>query len=146
MAIRRIIKDDCNITFITGNTKFDTCPYCKTKLALRFYYERDHSGKYETYVLEEVNCVIGFICFQKLKDYFYLNRIGVKTEKQRLGYGAKLLKHMMQKVIKSGKIKIMCETTMEWFSWFKSKGFEEINRYCDPHWGKCFKMELNIIP
>jgi N-acetylglutamate synthase-like GNAT family acetyltransferase len=142
--IQRFLCDDCEKNFITGNTKFDTCSYCREKLTLRFYFERDSSGEYETYVLEKANLIMGVLCIQEQKESLYLSRIGVQKGKKNLGYGKELILRVIERATDLGKKKITCKAHKKKISWFKEVGFKVIEGYSDPHWGESATMEYTL--
>jgi len=144
MTIRRICKDDCGCFLDTCEPKFDICPYCNEKLLLKFYFLRDISGKYESYVLENGKKIIGIMCFNFDEDGVYLSRIGVQHEKQDEGYGKELLDHLLKVIVKKRIERIWCKVHQEKLEWFTAKGFKEFNSYIDEHWGKTMEVELNI--
>ncbi len=145
MSIRRICKGDCEANFETGEPKFDICPYCKVKLPFAFYYLRDASKEYETYVLEEKKQIMGVMCIKRNSDEIYLSRIGILTGETNKGYGEQLFTFLLNNAVKLRKIKICCKVHKKKLDWFKQVGFEVIAKFSDPHWGDSYDMELNII-
>jgi len=141
--IRRIREKDCGKEFKTGNHEFDFDQYGK-KLDLSFYYERDKSGKYESYVLKERGEILGVLCIQKQEDCLYLSRIGVKKRHTGKGYGFKLMMLVLEKAVEYGKKKITCKAREEVQEFFESMGFKKKKVYYDPHWGKSAMMKLEL--
>jgi ribosomal protein S18 acetylase RimI-like enzyme len=91
MTIRRIKKSDSNQLFETGNRRFDS-DQNGNRLTLNFYFERDRSGKYESYVLEDNGQIVGVLCLQKQSNSLYVSRLGIHKNHHRKGHGAQLLK------------------------------------------------------
>jgi len=142
--ICRIAEIYCKKEFTTGDRRFDLCPYCKGTLNLRFYFERDNSGKYESYVLVEEENVMGILCIQKRKNSLYLSRIGVLEGFHTRGYGYQMMMYTIEKTMAWNKKKITCEVHEDVINWFSKLGFKRIRSYCDTHWGKCATMEYKL--
>jgi len=96
VRIRRIKKGDCAKDFETGEPRFDLDQRGR-KLNLLFYFLRDRSGKYECYVLENGEDILGVLCIQDQEEHLYLSRIGVRKGHSGKGYGTRMLVESLQK-------------------------------------------------
>jgi len=141
--IRRIRKVDCTQFLETGNPKFDY-DHNGNKLNLGFYYRRDKSGRYESYVLEDKGKIFGVLCIQKQVDSLYLSRLGIQKNHQRQHHGAQLLKFTILRAIELKLNKVHLKTVAENIPFYEALGFKVVRKYRDSYWGESATMELTF--
>jgi N-acetylglutamate synthase-like GNAT family acetyltransferase len=111
---------------------------------LLFYFERDQSGEYECYVLEDRGRILGILCLQIQQDSLYLSRLGVMKGQAGKGYGMRLLMATLERAIESGKKKLTCKVHKDSWEFFEGMGFKKLYEYPHPHWGLCALLELKL--
>lgn len=141
MNIRRIEEQDCQQDFTTGKETFDFDPTGR-RLDVRFYFERDRSGDYESYVRIINHEIVGILCVRYQEDALYLSRVGVKEGLERKGYGKQLMKHAVTTAIEYGYRKTRLEAQEEVIEFFENIGYVVTRRYKEDWWGNSATMEL----
>jgi len=137
------MKRDCSQDFSTGKRTFDFGPDGK-RLDLWFYFERDHSGRYESFVLVENGKVQGVLCIQRRDDALYVSRVGIRKGQWRKGYGKQLMRFAVLKAIEYGYDRICLEADCENIEFYEKMGFKVVHRYLDMYWGCSATMELSL--
>lgn len=143
MEIRRMKEADCKQILETGDPRFD-CDPNGNKLALSFYYERDRSGKYESYVLEDDGRIHGILCIKRHANSLYISRLGVQKNRQRKGYGAQLLKFAVLEANHLKLDKISLETETGNIGFYEAMGFKTTRKYYDKHWGDSATIDFGM--
>lgn len=143
MQIRRVMKSDCGKYFETGDSAFDQDENGRN-LDLCFYYQRNESGDYECFVLENEGEIVGVLSLQKQPDFLYLSRIGVKKGTKRKSHGAALLMKALKKAEEYDKKIITCKVQKGSWKFFESMGFRKVHEYRHSHWGLSALMELKL--
>jgi len=141
--VRRIREQDCSQDFSTGKRTFDFGPDGK-RLGLRFYFERNRSGRYESYVLVEKRKVHGVLCIQKCDGGLYVSRVGVREGLWRKGYGTQLMRFAVLKTIEYKCARLFLEADWENVEFYEKMGFSVVRKYFDDYWGSSATMELRL--
>lgn len=143
LVLRRIEERDRNKNFETGNSHFDYDSQ-GNKIGLGFYIDRDISQRFESYVLEENNNIIGLLSIQKRADHLYISRIGIQKNMKGKGFGSILLEDAVKLAAEYGYDRILAEADSEGMPFLENLGFAKINEYENDHWGKSATMELRL--
>lgn len=141
--MRRIREEDCRQDFATGKKTFDLDPDGKN-LGLRFYFERDRSGNYESYIVVEDGTVMGVLCIQRCRDFLYVSRVGVREGFWRRGYGTELMRFAILKAMEHNYNKVSLEADEENIRFYESLGFKVVRRYRSDYWGSSATLELTL--
>lgn len=145
LEFRRITECDCKQKFYTGEKKFDFDKHGNC-IPLSFYLDRDCSGEYQSYVLEENGEIVGVLCIKFIgKIWMHLSRIGVQEKLIGDGYGYYLHFLMLKNIVEKKGIKAVSTDVHErYFNWFTGRGYKKIFDFKDSHWGKSAIMLLRI--
>jgi ribosomal-protein-alanine N-acetyltransferase len=115
-------------------------------------FSEEIKGHY-TYVLQkdENKEIIGYICGWKLLDEFTITNIGITANFQRMGFGAKLVKFIISKLLYERCFKFTLEvreSNQKAIALYEKIGFEQIglrgNYYRDPVENAVI-MRLNML-
>jgi len=146
IGIREIRQEDCDVPFETGKKAFD---YDEQGVpVMRMLYERHRCGVYESYVLETEQGIVGVLCVKPEDDHLYLSRIGIRRDKQRKGYGSKLLIFVMRLAIRRGYRIIKTKVQEEAFDFVKRAKEKQLIRVIyqrkgrNRWWGDFYELQL----
>jgi len=142
--IRRIRRGDSTQRFKTGEHCFDYDLQGQAE-DLSFYYARDISGKYESYVLVENAKITGVLCLQNRQNVLYVSRLGILNGHWSAGRGTLLMRFVLEEAIKRDMSKIVLEAHQDVVEYFIAGGFRVVKTYFDERWnGKVASMELDL--